>query len=55
MYLGAPVAHWVERVPLRPSPDHSDPGLIPACGPLLDVLPSISHLFHKNAKTNPNN
>ena len=37
------VAHRVGRVPLRLSPDRSDPGLIPARGPLLHVLPSNSH------------
>ena len=39
----APVAHRVERVALRPSPDRSDPGSIPASGPLLRVVPSLSH------------
>ena len=32
-------------LPLRLSPDGSDSGSIPACGPLLHVLPSISHAF----------
>ena len=42
------VPRWhnrVERIPLRHSPNRNDPGLIPACIPLLHVLPSISHTF----------
>ena len=39
----APVAHQVEHVPYRLSPDHSNLGLNPACGPLLQLLRSISH------------
>ena len=42
---GAPVVHWVERVPARPSPYLSDQGLIPAPVPLLHVFPSFSHTF----------
>ena len=37
------MAHQVDRVPLRLSPEISDPGLIPARGPLLHVLPSLAH------------
>ena len=53
-YWGALVGHCVERVPYRLSPDHSDPGSNPARGPLLHVLPYISHSFlsitlYKNA------
>ena len=44
-YGDTPVVHRVERVPLSHSPDRSHPGLIPARGPLLLVLPSISHTF----------
>ena len=36
---GVPVVHQVECVPIRPSPDRSDPG------PLLNVLPSLSCTF----------
>ena len=35
----------VKRVPLRPSPYRSDPGYIPARGPVLHVFPSISNAF----------
>ena len=46
LYLaGALVAHRIECVPYRLSPDHSDPGLIPDRGHLLHVLSSISHTF----------
>ena len=34
MRRGTPVARRVQRVPLRQSPIRSDPGLIPARGPL---------------------
>ena len=42
----------VEHIPLRLSPDRSDPGLIPAtCGPLLSPLsPTSSGLFHSIIK-----
>ena len=36
---GAPVAHRVERVPYRLIPERSDPGLNPAHGQFLHVLP----------------
>ena len=42
---GVPVAYEVERVALKLSPDRSDPGSIPARGPVLHVLPSTSHIF----------
>ena len=45
-----PVVHWVERIPLRPSPYRSDQGSIPARGLLLHVFPSIS-LYNKKDKT----
>ena len=52
------MAHRVERVPCRLSPDRSDQGSNPARGHLLHVLPAISHTFlsislynkHKKAK-----
>ena len=37
--------HYSEQVKLRPSRDRSDPCLIPDRGPLLHVLPSLSHTF----------
>ena len=39
------IAHWVERIPYRLSPERSDLGLITASGHLLPVLLSISHTF----------
>ena len=39
----AAVAHWVQRVPYRLSPDRSAPGSEPARGRLMHVLHSISH------------
>ena len=45
MLWGAPVANHVGRVPHRLNPDRSDPGSNPARGPLVHVLPSISHSF----------
>ena len=43
--LGTTGAHRVECETLRLSPDRSDPGLIPARGPLLHVLPADSLIF----------
>ena len=51
------VALCVEHIAYTLSPDRSDPGLNPARGPLLHVLPSISRIVlyislynKKNAK-----
>ena len=48
-FRGGPVAQRVEAVPLRPCPYGSDPGAIPARGPLLNVLPSLPHTFLSNS------
>ena len=39
------MAHRVEHVPCRFSPEHSHTVSNPACGHFLHVLPSISHTF----------
>ena len=57
---GVPVAHRVERVPLRLSPDRGDPGSNPdradycVSSPLSPIPSSLSHsiIKHKNAKIN---
>ena len=43
---GAPIAHRVQRVPLRLSPGRCDSGYTSACGPLLYVLPSLTKIIH---------